>query len=305
MTRFVVRRLLRAAVVLWGVTTVVFVVTRLSGDPITLLVAPDTPLADIERLRHDMGLDAPIFDQYVRFLGEVTRGDFGRSIRFGEPAMRLVLDRLPPTLELAVVSLTLAVVVAVPIGILSALKPNSAYDGVAMAAALVGQSAPTFFIGVVLILVFAVQLRLLPTGGRGEWNQVLLPSVTLAAYSMASIARLTRSAMLEVVSKDYIRTARAKGVSESGVLVRHALKNVGIPLITIIGLQFGALLAGAVVVETVFAWPGMGRLLIQAIGTRDYPVVQAGVFLIAVGFVLVNTLVDLSYVWLDPRIRYS
>jgi peptide/nickel transport system permease protein len=305
MRRFVLRRTARAFIVFWGVSTVVFLVMRLSGDPITLLVAPETPVADIERLRHEMGLDAPLIVQYVRFLGEVARGDFGRSIRFGDPAMDLVLERLRPTAELAVVSLLLAMLVAIPIGLFSAVKPNSVYDRAAMALALLGQSTPAFLAGIVLILVFSVQLKLLPTGGRGQWYQLILPALTLGAWAMASIARLTRTAMLEVIGKEYVRTARAKGLPERAIVMRHALKNAAIPLVTIVGLQFGGLLAGAVVTETVFSWPGMGRLMIQSIGVRDYPVVQAGVFLVAVGFVLVNVVVDLMYAILDPRIRYS
>src|SRR5262249_23498451 len=262
----------------------VFLVLHLSGDPVALLVAPETPPAEIERLRHAMGFDAPLSTQYVVFLRSAVQGDFGQSLRFGQPALQLVTERLQGTLELAVVSICLAVAVAVPIGILSAVKPHSLYDMLAMFLALLGQSMPTFFLGIVLILVLSVQLRLLPTGGRGDLQQLLMPSITLAAWGMASIARLTRSAMLEVLSPDYIRTARAKGLREMRVLVGHALRNVAIPIVTVIGLQFGALLGGAVVVESVFSWPGMGRLIIQAINTRDYPVVQAGVFFIAVGF---------------------
>lgn len=305
MRRFVLRRTARALIVFWGVSTVVFLVMRLSGDPITLLVAPDTPVADIERLRHEMGLDAPLTIQYVRFLSEVVRGDFGHSIRFGEPAMDLVLERLRPTTELAVVSLLLALLVAIPVGLSSAVRPNSAYDRAAMALALIGQSTPAFLAGIVLILVFSVQLKLLPTGGRGQWYHLILPALTLGAWAMASIARLTRTAMLEVLGKEYMRTARAKGLPERSAILRHALKNAAIPVVTIVGLQFGGLLAGAVVTETVFSWPGMGRLIIQSIGVRDYPVVQAAVFLVAVGFVLVNLAVDLVYAVLDPRIRYS
>jgi peptide/nickel transport system permease protein len=305
MGRFLIRRLLRMAIVLWGVSTVVFVVTHLSGDPVALLLPPDTPPSEINRLRREMGLDAPLSVQYIKFLRDASVGDFGRSIRLGEQAMVLVLQRLGPTAELAFAALTLAVLVAVPVGILSALKPNSFYDQIAMVLTLLGHSMPTFFLGIVLILVFSVQLRLVPTGGRGEWFQLLLPAVTLAAFAMASIARLTRSAMLEVISKDYIRTARAKGLTGRRVILDHALKNVAIPIVTIVALQFGALLAGAVVTETVFAWPGMGRLMVQAIAARDYPIVQAGVFVVAVGFVLINFLVDLAYTVLDPRIRYS
>ena len=194
MKRFVVSRLMRAIVVLWGVTTVVFVVARLSGDPISLLVAPDTPVAEIDRLRHEMGMDAPIATQYARFLSEVARGDFGQSIRYGEPAMGLALERLGPTLELAMASLGLAVLVAIPVGVFSALKPNTVYDRALMALALLGQSTPAFLAAIVLILVFSVQLRLLPTGGRGQWLHLVLPAATLGAWTMASIARLTRTA---------------------------------------------------------------------------------------------------------------
>lgn len=305
MQQFFLRRLLRAVIVFWGILTIVFVVLRLSGDPVAMLVAPDTPPAEVEKVRHAWGFDAPLSTQYLVFIKSVLVGDFGRSLRFGEPAMDLVRTYLPPTLELAIVSICLAVIVAVPIGILSATRPNSIYDTLAMCVALIGQSMPTFLLGIALILVFAVQWRVLPTGGRGEWYQLILPSVTLAAWAMAAIARLARSATLEVLRRDYIRTARGKGLSERRLLIVHVLRNVAIPIITIIGLQFGALLGGAVVVETVFAWPGLGRLIVQAISNRDYPVVQAGVFVIAVGFILINTLVDLLYGALDPRVRYS
>lgn len=305
MKAFLIGRLIRAVIVLWGVSTVVFMVLRLSGDPVAMMVAPDTPPAEIDRVRHEMGFDQPMIIQYGSFLGNVSRGDFGNSLRFGESATGLVIDRVAPTMELAIFSILLTIIIGVPVGALSALKRNSIYDSIAMAIALIGQSAPTFFIGIVLILLFSVQFQLLPAGGRGEWFQLILPVVTLGAWNVASIARLTRSAMLDVMGKDFIRTARAKGLGESGVLVNHAAKNIAIPIITVLGLQFGALLGGAVVVETVFAWPGMGRLVIQAINTRDYPVVQASVFLLASGFVVTNTIVDILYGIVDPRIRYT
>jgi peptide/nickel transport system permease protein len=305
MKRFMIGRLARAVFVLWGVSSVVFLVLRLSGDPVALMVAPDTPPAEIERVRHELGLDRPLVVQYAVFLGDVVRGNFGRSLRFDEPAAGLVLERVRPTLELASLSVLLAVVVGIPVGILSALKRNSVYDAIAMSCALVGQSAPTFFVGIVLILIFSAQLQVLPVGGRGEWFQLIMPVVTLGAFNIASLARLTRSAMLEVMGRDYIRTARAKGLGEGQVIIRHAARNFAIPIITVIGIELGALLGGAVVVETVFAWPGMGRLVIQAISTRDYPVVQAAVFLLAIGFVITNTVVDILYGIVDPRIRYS
>jgi peptide/nickel transport system permease protein len=305
MQRFVIGRILRAIFVLWGVSTVVFIVLRLSGDPVALRVAPDTPPAEIERVRRELGMDRPLIVQYAVFLAEVPKGNFGRSLRFDEPATTLVLERLRPTLELALGAILLSVVVGIPVGALSALKRNSVYDAITMASALVGQSVPTFFVGIVLILVCSVWLRLLPVGGRGDWTQLIMPVLTLGAFNVASIARLTRSAMLEVMGRDFVRTARAKGLNEAQVMMYHVAKNSAIPIITVLGLELGALLGGAVVTETVFAWPGMGRLVIQAINTRDYPVVQAAVFMLASGFVLANTIVDILYGIVDPRIRYG
>ena len=305
MGQFLFRRLLRTIIVIWGVITVVFIVLRLSGDPIALMIAPETPPAEIERLRDRLGLNEPIYVQYGLYLRSVAQGDFGTSLRFHEDALGLVVERIPVTLKIALAAFAIAVVIALPVGVLSAVKPNSLIDQVAMVLALVGQAVPTFFLGIVLILVFAVQLRWFPTSGIESPAGYILPAITLGAFAMASITRLTRAAMLEVLSQDYVRTARAKGLAPTLVLNRHALRNALVPVITIMGLQFGALLGGSVVTETVFALPGMGRLIIQAIGNRDYPVVQAGVFLIAIGFVLVNFLVDLLYALLDPRIRLT
>ena len=305
MRQFVMRRFLRAIVALWGISTIVFIVMRLSGDPIPLLLPPEASRAEIEAYRHKLGLDAPLYVQYIIFLRNAVTGDFGRSLRYDRPAMDLAIERLPATLELAFAAGFLAIVVAIPVGILSALKPNSLADNLAMILALIGQSAPTFYIGIMLILIFSVNLQLFPTGGRGEPSQLVLPAVTLGAFAMASIARLTRSEMLEVIRKDYIRTARAKGLADLTIVLRHAFKNAAIPIVTITGLQFGLLLGGAVVTETVFSWPGIGRLAIQSIYGRDYPVVQAVVFLTATMFIVLNFLVDLTYGLLDPRISYS
>jgi peptide/nickel transport system permease protein len=305
MVRFLIRRLLRTIIVVWGVVTVVFVVTRLSGDPIALMVAQETPPAEVEALRDRMGLNDPLPIQYAIFLRDAARGDFGNSIRQRQDALDLVVDRIPTTLRIALAAFALAAVVALPIGVLSAVRPNSLIDNVAMVLALVGQAVPTFFLGIILILVFAVRFRWFPTSGLESSSGLVLPAVTLGAFAMASITRLTRAAMLEVLSQDYVRTARAKGLREATVVNRHALRNALVPVVTIMGLQFGGLLGGSVVTETVFALPGMGRLIIQAIGNRDYPVVQAGVFLIAVGFVAVNLVVDVLYAVLDPRIRLT
>lgn len=305
MTRFLLRRLLRTIVVLWGVVSVVFVVIRLSGDPIALLVAPDTPQEEVARLRDRLGLNEPLPVQYLIFLQDAARGDFGTSLRYNRDALGVVAERVPATLRIALAAFALAVVVAVPIGILSAVRPNSLVDNLAMLLALVGQAVPTFFLGIVLILLFAVRFGWFPTSGLESPRGLVLPAITLGAFATASITRLTRAAMLEVLGQDYVRTARAKGLANSIVVNRHALRNALVPVVTIMGLQFGALLGGSVVTETVFALPGMGRLIVQSIGNRDYPVVQAGVFLIAVGFVGVNLVVDLLYAALDPRIRLS
>ncbi len=300
---FVGYRLFRALITLWIVSTVVFVVMRLSGDPVPLLLPPDAPRSEIFRVRAELGLDRPLPVQYGVFLGNVLRGDFGRSLHFREPASRVVMGYLPATLELGLTAFTLAVLVAVPVGLLSAVRRNSPLDHAAMGVALVGQSAPTFFIGILFILLLSLKGGWFPTSGRGTWAHLVLPALTLALFAMASVARLTRSAMLEVLRADYIRTARAKGLAELLVVAKHTLKNAAIPIVTITGLQFGTLLGGAVVTETVFAWPGIGRLAIQSIYNRDYPVVQCAVFLSAVVFIVLNFLIDLIYGFLDPRIR--
>src|SRR5262247_3927475 len=283
---FLGSRILRALVALWLVSTVVFVVMRLSGDPVPLLLPPDAPRSEIFRVRAELGLDRPLPVQYAVFLGNVLRGDFGRSIHFRQPAFQVVLGYLPA-------------------GVVSAVRRNSLVDQTAMGLALVGQSAPTFFIGILLILVVSLNLGLLPTSGRENWRHLVLPALTLGAFAMASIARLTRSAVLEVLRADYVRTARAKGVAEALVVVKHTLKNAAVPIVTITGLQFGTLLGGAVVTETVFAWPGMGRLAIQSIYNRDYPIVQCTVFLSALLFIVINFCIDLVYGLLDPRVRSS
>jgi ABC-type dipeptide/oligopeptide/nickel transport system permease component len=305
MPRYLIRRLGRALFALWGISTIVFVVLRLSGDPAVLLLPQEASVEDVRRLRHDLGLDDPLLGQYVRFLGHSVVGNFGESLRHREPAIHLVGSHLWATLELSFTAFFIAAMVAVPIGILAALKANSQYDYAVMTLTLIGQSAPTFWIGIMLILAFGLELRWFPIGGRGTLAHLVLPALTLAAFVMASVARLTRASMLDVLRLDYINTARAKGLSTSRVVWKHALKNAAIPVVTIMGLQFGALLGGAVVTETVFSWPGIGRLAIQAIYNRDYPVVQATVCIAAAFFVVINLVVDLLYTLLDPRIRYD
>jgi ABC-type dipeptide/oligopeptide/nickel transport system permease component len=300
---FLGQRFFRALISLWLVSTVVFVVMRLSGDPVPLLLPPDAPTSEILRVRRELGLDRPLPAQYAIFLGNLAHGDFGRSIHFREPALEVVRGYLAATLELGLTAFFVAALVAVPIGLFSAMRRNTLVDHAAMGVALIGQSAPTFFLGILFILLLSLKADLFPTSGRGDWRNLVLPALTLGAFTMASIARLTRSAVLEVLRADYIRTARAKGLAETWVVAKHTLKNAAIPIVTITGLQFGTLLGGAVVTETVFAWPGIGRLAIQSIYDRDYPVVQCTVFLAALMFIVINLCVDLIYGVLDPRVR--
>jgi len=278
-------------------------VMRLSGDPVPLLLPADAPRSEYARVARELGTDRPLPVQYAVFLGHVVRGDFGRSIHFREPAMRVAIGYLPATVELGLTAFALAVLVAVPVGVVSAVRRNTAVDHAAMAVALVGQSAPTFFLGILFILLLSLKAGLLPTSGRGDWTHLVLPAMTLGAFSMASIARLTRSALLEVLRQDYVRTARAKGLREWRVVVKHAFRNAAVPVLTITGLQLGTLLGASVVTETVFAWPGLGRLAIHSIYNRDYPIVQCVVFLSALVFIVINFVIDLTYGLLDPRIR--
>ena len=283
---FLAARLVRALIAVWLVSTVVFVVMRLSGDPVPLLLPPDAPRSEYARVARELGTDRPLPVQYAVFLGHVVRGDFGRSIHFREPAMRVALGYLPATIQLGLTAFTLAVLVAVPVGVVSAVRRNTAVDHAAMAVALVGQSVPNFWLAIMMILLFAVSWGLLPTSGRGGVAHVVMPAVAIAINLMALLTRLVRSTMIEMLAEDYVRTARAKGLREVAVLARHALPNVLIPLVTVVGLQFGYILGGAVVIETIFTWPGVGLFTIQAILNRDYPVVQASVFVLATAVVL-------------------
>jgi len=305
MTSYLVRRGWQSGLVLLGVSFVVFLILHLTGDPALLLLPPDASAEDIAKFRKAMGFDDPWPVQYLRFLKGAVRGDFGESVRHGEPAMGLVLERLPATFELAGAGLLIALCLAIPAGIVSAVRRNTAVDYVSTVVALLGQAMPTFWLGIMLILVFSVRLSWLPSSGRGDIEHLILPAITLGLFTTARITRLTRSGMLEVLGQDYIRTARAKGVSEPPVVWKHALKNASIPIVTIVGIELGTLLGGSVITETIFAWPGVGRLSVQAIFNRDYPVVQAAVFLLASTFVIVNFLVDIVYTYLDPRIRFQ
>lgn len=301
--QILIPRLGRAFVTLWLVLTAVFVVLRFSGDPVRLLLPSDAPEAQVAALRSDLGLDAPIPVQYVRFIGQVAQGDLGDSMRFNQPALDLVLSRFPATATLALVAFVVAAVLGLTLGSLAALTRNSPLDRVTMAIMSFFQAAPSFFLGVMMILLFSVRLGWFPTSGSGSPAHVVLPALTLSALTLGSIARITRSSLLDTLQADYIRTARAKGISERLVWFRHALRNAALPLSTMLGLELAGLLTGAVIVETVFAWPGIGRLALDSVAARDYPVVQAVVLLIAGIFVVINLLVDLSYLVLDPRTR--
>ncbi len=305
MLRYVARRLLMTLPVFVGILLISFLLTHLSGDPTDLLLTPDTPDAVREEFRRQHGLDQPIWVQFYNFSIRAVQGDFGNSLRFNQPAVELVFERLGATAELAIAAMLLAIAVGIPAGVVAAYRRNTPVDLSVRAVTLFGLAVPSFYLGVIFIVVFAVWLRWLPTGGRGTWMHLVLPATVLAVDQLALIARTTRSCMLDVLNQDYVRTARSKGLGEGWVTWGHALRNAFIPVVTVIGLQFGILLGGVVVTETVFSWPGVGRLAVQAIYARDFPVVQATVMLFAVIFVVVNLIVDIIYALLDPRIGYK
>ncbi len=303
---YIIRRAWQSLTILLGVSVVVFFLMHLSGDPIRLLAPVDTTAEELEALRKLHGLDRPVPVQYWNFLSGVLRGDFGKSLRSGENALHLALERIPATGKLALTSLAISLIIALPFGVVAAVKRNTWIDRTVMGFALIGQSMPVFWLGILLILVFAVNLGVLPaTGTRAGWRSLVLPGITLGMFNMARTARLLRSELLEVLQAEFITTARAKGLTERVVLWRHAFRNAIIPLITLIGLDLGALLAGSVITETIFAWPGIGRLAVNAIYGRDYPVVQATVLVVASIYVMINFLVDMSYAFLNPRVQLN
>ncbi|HZO24724.1 MAG TPA: ABC transporter permease [Chloroflexota bacterium] len=306
MTGYVVRRLIQAVGVVVGVSVFIFCLVRLlPGDPARMMLPESASAEQVQAMRRSLGLDQPIPVQYVIFASQAVRGDLGRSLFYGAPATEVVLGHLPATLQLAGFSLSFALLVAVPVGVLSAVRRDSIWDFLAIGLALAGQSMPAFWLGLTLILVFAVLLGVLPAAGSGSLAHLILPGITLGAYLMALVTRLVRSGLLDVLNEDYVRTARAKGLGAWAVTYGHALRNVLIPLITVVGLQLGSLLGGAVITETVFAWPGVGTVLFTAINARDYPLIQASVLLLSIFFVLINLAVDLLYAYVDPRIRHA
>ncbi len=303
MTGFILRRLGVSLVVLFGVCAVVFFALFLTGDPAALMLPPSASRAELAQYRHAMGFDDPALLQFLRYLGQVLSGDFGQSLRFGQPVLHLIAERLPATALLAVAALAWSTLLGFAFGILAAVAAGTPLDLFVRLVALSGQAVPVFWLGLILILVVALDWRLLPTGGYGDVRHLVLPAISLGAYYMSAVTRLVRVSLVEALQQDYVRTARAKGLRESRVVLRHALRNALIPVVTIQAMQFASLLGGALVTEIIFAWPGIGRLAVQAIQNRDFPLVQAIVLLAAAVFVVVNLLVDLAYVALNPRVR--
>lgn len=304
MSRYLVTRAVYSLFVLWGALTIVFLAIRIiPGDPASLMLGAGSTQEDVDALRRRLGLDQSLIVQYGRYLTDVVRLDFGDSLWLNRPVGSEVASRVAATARLAAAATFIGVVISFPLGIVAAMKRGSIVDRLISVISLVGQSVPSFWLGIMFILVFARQLQILPSSGASGWSHLVLPAFTLAMPLIGVLTRLVRSGLLEVLFEDYVRTARAKGLTSRVVLGRHAMRNMLIPVITVVGLQIGQLLGGAVIVETVFGWPGVGRLLVDAIDHRDYPLVQASILFITVGFVVINLLVDVSYGFLDPRIR--
>lgn len=305
MLTYLAQRLLLVVVVVWGAATLAFMLLYLSGDPTNLLLPLDASADVRATFRQAQGYDRPLYVQYLRYLADLVRGDFGVSLRSNQPALGLVLESFPATLRLAGLSLLVAVLLAVPAGVVAANRRGSLAEFFIMSGALLGQAMPVFWLALMLILIFGLNLRWLPISGSGTWQHYVLPVATLATFSAASIARLTRSGVLGELRSDHVRTARAKGLQAREVLYKHALRNAAIPVVTIIGLQLGTLVSGAIITETIFAWPGIGRFVLLAVSQRDFPVVQASVVVFALVLAMINLAVDLLYLALDPRIRYG
>jgi len=305
MQRFIIGRVVQSIVSMFVVSVVVFALVRLSGDPIQIMMPAEASKADIELVRAHLGLDRPWTVQYWRFLTQALQGDFGRSVRFRRPALDLVAERYGATLELGGLAVLIVIALALPVGVYSAVRRGSPLDYAARAFAALGQAVPPFWLGLVLVLIFGVMLHLLPTSGRGTPLHVLLPGITLGWFAVAGLMRLTRSSMLDVLGSEYVKLARIKGLPERRVIWRHAFKNAALPVVTFAALLFVALLNGSIIVETVFGWPGLGLLVIEAVDSRDYPIVQTVVLFLSAMYISVNLLVDILYAYLNPKIRYS
>jgi peptide/nickel transport system permease protein len=302
MGAYIIRRLLQSLIVILGVIIITFLISRVLGDPVALLLPPEATPEQRAFLTKDLGLDRPLYIQLLVYVGKVLKGDFGQSFRHQEPAMKLLMERVPASLYLSLVATFISVIIAIPLGIISAIKRGTIFDQIGMSLALLGQSIPAFWAGIMLILLFAVQLGWFPPSGYGGPKHVILPAVTLALFFSAATARLTRSSILDVLDMDYVRYARLKGVPEFIVILRHVLRNAFITILNIVALQLGLLLGGAVITEFIFSWPGIGRLSLDAIYNRDFPVIQATVVVAASFFVVINLLVDIIYSATDPRV---
>ncbi|MED4754510.1 ABC transporter permease [Brevibacillus choshinensis] len=304
MLSFLCKRVLQMFIVVFLALTAVFFLVRLSGDPTALFLPPDAPREQLEHYRSQLGFDRPLYVQYGEFIVNAIQGDFGKSLVAREDSLGLVLERLPATFQLALIAMGVALLISIPIGILSAYRRNSLFDQLGVTLTVIGQAVPNFWLGLILIYLFAVIMQWLPTGGGGSVTHMILPTLTLAGYSIARFTRFTRSTMIDVYNEDYIRTAKASGASMVKILFWYGLKNASIPLITLVALDLGVLLGGSVITEVVFSWPGIGKLLMQSLLSRDFPVVMATIFLISVIYSVVNFLADLLYALVNPQIRY-
>jgi ABC-type dipeptide/oligopeptide/nickel transport system permease component len=305
MKRYILKRIGQALITIIGISMVVFLLTHLTGDPVALMAPQNATLEDLQRIRIEYGFDKPIYVQYWKYIFNVVQGDFGKSLQVNIPAIELFFDRFPNTVKLAIVSMIFALLFGLPTGIFSAVRVGRRFDSFGKVFALMGQALPNFWVGIMLIILFSTSLKWLPTSGMGGWQYYIMPAFTMGWYPMAAITRLTRSAMLDVLDAEYIKMARIKGVSELWVILKHAFKNASAPVLTMSALQFVAMINGAMIIETVFNWPGLGRLIVSSIFGRDYPVVQMCVLISSSFFVFANLLVDILYAYLDPRIRYQ
>jgi peptide/nickel transport system permease protein len=303
MQRFILIGILRMFAVLFILSMIAFVVLHTTGDPALLMVPPEATQQDVENVRRALWLDKPLHIRYFQYLSRMIRGDFGKSLKYGQPAFQMVLDRFPNTIELTFAALLIASLLGIPMGIFLATRVGSFTDAIGLALVVLTRSMPGFWVGLMSISIFSVRLKLLPTSGKGSWQHLILPATTLSAAFLAHMVILVRAGMVEILQEDFVRTARSKGLRERTVLIRHALRNVLIPVVTYVGLIFGRLLGGAVITETVFAWPGIGRLAVAGIYSRDFPLVQACLIFLCVSIVLSNLLVEILYGLLDPRVR--
>ncbi|MEO8543461.1 MAG: ABC transporter permease [Burkholderiaceae bacterium] len=306
--RYAIRRLLQSLIVVFGVSVVAFGMLFMTGDPAEVILGEQADRMTVQQIqvfRVKMGFDRPWYVQYASFVGKALQGDFGDSFVRHQPAFDVITDKLPATIKLASAAFVLSLLISIPLGVLSAMNPHKSIDRIATVLAIVGQSIPGFWLGILLILFFGVHLKWLPISGSGTWQHLVMPAIALAAFPIARNMRLTRSSMLDVMQRDFVRTARAKGISETRVVYAHVLRNSLLPIVTAIGLEAGFLLGGSVITETIFGWPGVGREIVSAIGSKDFYVVQAGVIMLALIFSAVNLLIDIAYSWIDPRIRYG